>query len=72
MSGYTKRSRDSDTTVCQRTTRHSTLLGRCNAPRDAAKKLSAGVAFLMKKNKVSVVEGTASLVRRDVRARKYA
>jgi dihydrolipoamide dehydrogenase len=29
--------------------------------RDAAKKLSAGVAFLMKKNKVSVVEGTASL-----------
>jgi dihydrolipoamide dehydrogenase len=29
--------------------------------RDAAKKLSAGVAFLMKKNKVSVVEGTATL-----------
>jgi dihydrolipoyl dehydrogenase len=29
--------------------------------RDAAKKLSAGVAFLMKRNKVSVVEGTASL-----------
>ena len=30
--------------------------------RDAATKLSAGVAFLMKKNKVSVVEGAASLV----------
>jgi dihydrolipoamide dehydrogenase len=29
--------------------------------RDAAKKLSAGVAFLMKKNKVPVVEGTATL-----------
>src|SRR5262245_17055763 len=29
--------------------------------RDAAKKLSAGVAFLMKKNKVPVIEGTASL-----------
>jgi dihydrolipoamide dehydrogenase len=30
--------------------------------RDAAKKLSAGVAFLMKKNKVTVVEGTGRLV----------
>ena len=30
--------------------------------RDAAKELSAGVAFLMNKNMVSVIEGTASLV----------